>query len=64
LLPVTTTWVEIEPSRGSAVAHASVLHLAGDGARIVLAEADGTGHVVRARAPQSEAVIPQSDYVP
>ena len=58
MLPVTTTWVEIEPSRGSAISRARVLHLAGDGACIVLAEADATGHVVRATAPQSEPVIP------
>jgi hypothetical protein len=59
LPPVTTTWVEIEPARGGAAARARVLHRSGDGARTVLAEADATGHVVRARAPQLRTVVRQ-----
>jgi UDP-2,3-diacylglucosamine pyrophosphatase LpxH len=64
LPPVTTTWVEIEPSRGPAAARARVLHLAGDGARTVLAEADATGQVARATSTAPRIVVRQSDYVP
>jgi len=63
LPPVTMTWVEIEPSRGRAPARARVLHLAGDGARTVLAEADATGRIVRAGGTVSRTVIRHSDYV-
>jgi UDP-2,3-diacylglucosamine pyrophosphatase LpxH len=59
LPPVTKTWVEIEPPRGRSPARARVLHLAGDGARTVLAEADATGRVVRARGTASRTVIRQ-----
>lgn len=48
LPPVTSTWVEIEPSRGPSPARARVLYLADDGTPTVLAEADATGRVARA----------------
>jgi hypothetical protein len=62
LPPVTMPWVEIEPSRGRAPAQARVLHLAGDGARTVLAEADATGRIVLASGTVSRMVIGHSDY--
>jgi UDP-2,3-diacylglucosamine pyrophosphatase LpxH len=45
LPPVTSTWVEVDPADGPRVARARVLHMSGDGARTVLAEADATGRL-------------------
>jgi hypothetical protein len=64
LPPVTSTWVEIEPSHGSGPARARVLHLADDGTPTVLAEADATGQIARAPDASSRAGIRHSDYAP
>jgi len=48
LRPTTRTWVEIDPAKGRRTARAEVLHLAGDGTRMLLAEATATGSVTRA----------------
>jgi UDP-2,3-diacylglucosamine pyrophosphatase LpxH len=64
LPPVTSTWVEIEPSQGSGPARAWVLHLADDGTPTVLAEADATGHVDRAPDASPRVGIRHSDYAP
>jgi UDP-2,3-diacylglucosamine pyrophosphatase LpxH len=63
LPPVTSTWVEIEPSRGPSAARARVLYLAGDGTPTVLAEADATGRVARAPGAATRSAI-RHDYVP
>jgi hypothetical protein len=65
LPPVTSTWVEIEPSRGQSTARARVLCLATDGTPTVLAEAAATGRVTRApRAGVPSAPKARPDYVP
>ena len=64
LPPVTSTWVEVEPSHGSGPARARVLHLADDGTATVLAEADATGRVARAPDASPHGGIRQSDYAP
>ena len=64
LPPVTSTWVEIEPSHRSGLARARVLHLADDGTSTVLAEADATGRVARVPDASPRAGIRHSDYAP
>lgn len=47
LLPVRSTWVEIDPADGPRPAQARVLHLSEDGTRTILAEAEATGRITR-----------------
>ncbi|MDQ1666364.1 MAG: hypothetical protein QOH75_2395 [Actinomycetota bacterium] len=62
LPPVTSTWVEVDVVDGSVAACARVLHLAGDGAHTVLAEADTRGRVERLSRQSLPAAV-TADYV-
>jgi hypothetical protein len=62
LPPVTSTWVEVDVVDGSVAACARVLHLAGDGAHTVLAEADTRGRVERLSRHSLPAAV-TADYV-